>query len=169
MRFGDVLVGFISTAPNIAKPLYPQPNVNDPFSIDVYLPRYCAIMDPCCQIGKKTILLTPLIPIPDQFWDSPYIIEDVSRINREGTHEKGFMHPEQWNKLSEEEKISALNSSPRYGLNNYFVYIGNEYLERYFVSKKNQYREVKDSVTNYPKFESCKAIIVKHKSLCHRF
>ncbi len=152
LRLGDVLVGFISAAPKIVKPLDPNVNMNDPFAIDVHLPAYCAVMENCCHIGEESILLAPLIQIPSQFLDSPYIVEDFTRINREGKHDKGFMHPEQWNELSDEKKQEALNKEPKYGLDNYFIYVGNAYLQPYFVDKKFQYKEETDPNTLYPKF-----------------
>ena len=153
LRLGDVLVGFISATPKIAKPLDPKININDPFEIDVHLPAYCIVMENCCHIGEESILLAPLIQIPSQFLDSQYIIEDFTRINVIGKHDKGFMHPEQWNSLTDEQKQEALNKEPKYGLDNYFVYVGNEHMHSYFVRKKIQYRERTDTDSRYPRFE----------------
>jgi hypothetical protein len=168
LRFGDVLEGFISTAPNIDKPLDTGININNPFKIDVQLPTYCVVMDPCCHIGDETILLSPLIHLPDQFWDSSYITEDVTRINIEGVHEKGFRHPEQWNKLTNEEKINAMNAEPKYGLNNYFIYVANEAFEPYFVTKKLQYKENLDpstGLTNFQRIAKPLLLSVRHYAL----
>jgi hypothetical protein len=150
LRFGDVLNGFVSTTPKISEPFVQS--AKEHYNIDVFLPEFSAVMDPCCQIGGGTISLTPLIQVKPHFWDIKYLGEDMTRTNRKAMP-KDLMHPETWNKMPVEKKLEAINARPDYGHRNYFVYEENGAFPKYTVRRDVRFTEVIDPNTQLPKYE----------------
>jgi len=162
LRFGDVLKGYLFTAPNIGKPF--DEKSRDPYNIDVCLPKFSVVMDPCCHIGGGSISLTPLIHVEDHFWDTPCLAEDMTRLNRKAMP-KDLMHPKTWNKLSDEQKLASINATPDYGHKTYFVYEGNSEFPEYTVKRECQYNEVIDTHSQLLKYEEARAekvIVTRH-------
>lgn len=148
LRFGDVLKGFLSTAPSLAKPLDEQ--AKDPYRIDVSIPDFSVIIDPCCEIGGGTLSLTPLIHVKATLWDTPSLFEDITRINRKAMP-KDLMHPVQWNELTDAEKKDIMSVTPDYGHTTFFIYESNAQFSPYTV-KATKYEEVVNPVTKLPKY-----------------
>ncbi len=149
LRFGDVLKGFLSTIPSLAKPLDVQ--TKDTYRIDVCVPDFSAVIDPCCEIGGGTLSLTPLIHAKATIWDTPNLLRDMTRINRKAMP-KDVMHPRQWNDLPDERKRAIMNVSPDYGHRTYFIYESDARLDEYTVERPAKYEEVTDPVSNLPKY-----------------
>lgn len=153
LRFGDVLKGYLSTTPRISEPF--DESGKEPYNIDVRVPEFSVVMDPCCHIGGGSISLTPLIQVKPHFWDTPCLTEDMTRINHKAMP-KDLMHPVVWNRLPGEEKLQALSAIPDYGLRNYFIYKENSVFPPYDVKREMRYNEVVDSDSKLPKYEKIK-------------
>jgi hypothetical protein len=145
LRFGDVVKGYLSITPKLTKPFGNA-------SIDIQIPQFSVILDPCCEIGGGTISLSPLEEISPQFLDIPYFSKDMTSLNRIGKA-KDFFYPTRWNELSVEKKTEALIADPEYGWRSYFVYEGNPLFPEYVINRKVKYIEVTDPATNLPKYE----------------
>lgn len=150
LRFGDVLEGYLSTTPILDKPFVEHSN--EPYNIDVQLPQFCVVMDPCCNIGDGTISLTPLIQIKSHFWDNPHLFRDITTINREMPPVTAI-HPQKWSSLSLEDKQLLINASPQYNHLNFFVFEENDLFPPYTVRKKLKYEEKIDQEIKLPIFE----------------
>jgi hypothetical protein len=150
LRFGDVLKGYLSTAPNFVKPFGEK--AREPYRIDVSIPDFSIVVDPCCDIGGGTLSLTPLIHVKATLWDTPSLLKDITRINRKAMP-KDLMHPEQWNKWQDSEKIAAMNAIPDYGHKTYFAYEANNLFNEYTVTRPTRYEEVVDPITKLPKYK----------------
>jgi len=150
LRFGDVLKGYLLTTPMISKPL--GENAKDPYDIEVCVPEFSVVLDPCCHIGEGSISLTPLIEVPPHFWDTSCLAEDMTRINRIAMP-KDLMHPAAWNKISVEERRISMNATPEYGHKHYFIYEENPQFHKYPVLREIRYHEVIDPSNQLPKYE----------------
>jgi len=135
LRFGDVLRGFFSTTPVIEEPALKEPHKK--YNIDVNLPLHSVVMDPCCQIGHKTISLTPLIPIYGSFLDNPYLAEDLTRVNRKMKPEQS-MPPHSWEQLTPEQKEERLSVGYEYAFVYLFVYERHDSLPKYALDRKGK-------------------------------
>ena len=153
LRFGDVVRGYPSVVSKIEKPL--NNDSHEPYSIDVQIPRFSVILDPCCEIGKGMISLTPLEEVTSSFWDIEYLAKDMTLINLEGMA-SDLMHPEAWNKLSNDKKIKALIAINAYGYTPYFVYEGNPLFPEYSIKRENKYNELLDDASRLPRYERVK-------------
>lgn len=129
-RFGDVLKGFIFTAPNIK-----GPNLLKNYKIDINLPTYCVVLSPCCSIGKKVISLSPLIEMLSSFFDNPYFAEDLTRINREMEPQQS-VSPYVWDKFPSEEKQKRLMGGRGYASIEVFIYEQHSMFPRYTVHRQ---------------------------------
>lgn len=128
LRFGDVLKGFFSTTPIIKKPPLLSDMKN--CSIDVFLPKFSVVMDPCCQIGEQSISLTPLLPIKKSFLANPYLKEDLTRLNRVMTAQQSVI-PEVWEAFSPEEKQRRAEIGEKYASVRFFIYENHDLLPKY--------------------------------------
>lgn len=153
LRFGDVLKGYLSTTPTINEPFLE--NASEPYNIDVFLPNFCVVMDPCCNIGGGSISLIPLIRIRSHWWDNPYLEKDMTTINRV-MKPRYVMHPQKWNDLSPNEKIQLENAEPQHNLLNFFVYETHVVFPSYTVRRELRYEERTDPTIQLPKFEIIK-------------
>lgn len=153
LRFGDVLEGYLSTIPKINQPFVE--NSNQPYQIDVTLPNFCVVMDPCCNIGGWSISLTPLTQVRSHWWDNPYLAKDMTKINRE-MNPKQVMHPIQWNRLSLKEKLEMITAEPQHNQLNFFVYEEHNAFPSYTVKRESRYEEKVDATNNLPIFKQIK-------------
>ncbi|MGA2574181.1 MAG: hypothetical protein ABSF36_08320 [Candidatus Methanomethylicaceae archaeon] len=133
LRFGDVVRGFFAVTPNINEPFVNGANKN--YNIDVVFPVYSVIIDPCCQIGSKQISLTPLIEIWRSFFDNPYLVEDLTRINKQMKAQQATP-PNDWNNYPEEKKATELREGLRYAFISLFVYEKHSPLPEYTIDMK---------------------------------
>jgi len=148
LRFGDVVKGYISAIPKLSKPF-------DHANIEIQIPQFSVVLDPCCEIGKGKILLSPLEEVSPELFDIPYVAKDMTLLNNKG-QAKDFFHPVVWNNLSNEEKTEALVAIPEYGHRAFFVYEGNPLFPVYTVNRPFKYNEVTDPNTHLPKYEVVK-------------
>jgi hypothetical protein len=142
LRFGDVLQGYPSTTPIIEKPMLKESVAR--YNINVDLPKFTVVMDPCCEIRNKTISLTPLIQVSRAFFDNPYFAEDLTRINRKMEPQQA-VSPPIWEKLPLEEKQKRLEVGRTYALLNLFIYEKHELFPKYTLRRKDK----EDIETNY--------------------
>lgn len=137
-RFGDVLRGYTLVSSDIQ-----VPNLSENYKIDVNLPDFCVILSPCCSIGEKIISLSPLIKLRNSFFDNPYLVEDLTRINREMKPEES-VPPHVWNSFPPEERQKRLEVGKGYAFLEFFVYNKNELFSTYIINRRQQNIE-----TNY--------------------
>jgi uncharacterized Zn-finger protein len=116
LRFGDVVKGYLSAIPNLSKPFGHA-------SIEIQIPQFSVVLDPCCEIGSGMISLSPLEEVSPQFLDIAYLAKDMTLLNCKGMA-KDFFHPSVWNKLSDKKKTDALVAAPDYGHKSFFIYEG---------------------------------------------
>jgi hypothetical protein len=133
LRFGDVVRGYFSTTPNIKEPTVGAPIKR--YNIDVDTPIYSVIIDPCSQIGEKTISLAPLIPIRSSFYDNPYLMEDLTRINRKMETQQAIP-PHAWKEMSQEDREKRLAVGHEYAFPSLFIYEKHDLLPPYPVHRK---------------------------------
>jgi hypothetical protein len=131
-RFGDIVRGYITSNTNIINPIFEGELFGSKYKIDISHPEYCVILTPCCSIGDKTILLTPLIKIQLSFFRNPYFAEDLLRINLEMEPEKS-VSPDVWAKLSWEERQKRLSAGRAYASLEYFIYDRHQILPEYLI------------------------------------
>jgi hypothetical protein len=141
LRFGDVLRGYPSTTPIIEEPMLKE---SSRYNIDVDLPKFTVVMDPCCEIRNKTISLTPLIQVSRAFYDNPYFAKDLTRVNREMEPEQAVA-PFVWEKLQPEEQQKRLAVGRSFALLNLFIYERHDLLPMYVIKRKDK----EDIETNY--------------------
>jgi len=133
LRFGDVLRGYFSTTPVIKEPMLEK--TIRAYNIDVDFPPFSVIMDPCCEIGKKMISLTPLIPVRGSFFANPYLAEDLTRVNRKMLPQQAIP-PHAWEQLTAEQKQERLAVGLEYAFLSLFIYEKHDLLPKYTVHRK---------------------------------
>jgi len=133
-RFGDVLKGFVSSTPNLHD--LPMTLKNMDYTIDISMPKYCAIISPCCSIADEVISLSPLLPVRNSFFNNPYFAEDLTRINRPVPPEKSLPQVA-WEKMEKKEKQERLSKGLAYTFVELFIYKGHEIFPEYEVHRKN--------------------------------
>lgn len=133
LRFGDVLRGYPSATPTIQEPLLSP--TGHAYNIDVDLPSFSVVLSPCCSIGDKTISLAPLTGLRGTFFNNPYFVEDLTRINREMEPQQA-VPPDVWDRFGMEERQRRLGEGKGYAFIELFVYAENEMLPRYTVHRK---------------------------------
>lgn len=146
LRFGDVLKGYFSTTPVIKEPFLEEPI--ESYNIDVNLPVFSVVMDPCCQIGKKTISLTPLIHIRSSFFDNPYLAEDLTRVNRKMEPQQAIP-PRAWRQMTPEQKSERLAVGREYAFVSLFVYEKHDLLPKYTVHRRGRNIETSYYMINF--------------------
>lgn len=148
LRFGDVVKGYLSAIPKLSKPFGNA-------SIEIQIPLYSVVLDPCCEIGSGMISLSPLEEISPQFLDIPYLSKNMTLLNSKATA-KDFFHPATWNKLPDEKKTEALIATADYGWKPNFVYEGNPLFPEYTIERPIKYNEVKDPTSKLPRYDLIK-------------
>ncbi|MDD4053060.1 MAG: hypothetical protein PHR28_14335 [candidate division Zixibacteria bacterium] len=131
IRFGDIIKGLIIATPNIEGPdNYKQ------YNIGVEIPENCVILSPCCSIGDETVLISPLLQVRNSFFGNAFLAEDLTRINRKMTAEQA-VPPQQWAKLTPEEKERRAQEGLTYAFVEVFVYDQNELFKKYTVHRRD--------------------------------
>lgn len=131
LRFGDVLKGYVLAASSIEEPI-----LNKDYKIDINLPALCIVLSPCCSIGERTISLSPLIELRGNFFDNPYIAEDLTRINRKMEPQQS-VSPQVWEeRFSPEEKQRRLEVGYAYASVELFVYEKNNLFPKYIIHRR---------------------------------
>lgn len=128
-RFGDILKGFVLSSSEIYEPIL-KANYYGSYKVNITIPEYCAILTPCCSIGDKVILLTPLVKINKKFFENPYFAENLTRINLRMDPEQS-VSPVIWEKFADEEKEKRLAVGKRYAVLEYFIYERNQLFSEY--------------------------------------
>jgi len=133
MRFGDIVEGFVLSSPHVDKPSETYP-VRE-YHIEVNRPRFAAIVTPCCSIGNKTLVLTPLIEVRPAFLKNPYFAADLTNINRRMSPEEAVA-PGTWAIMPPEEKEKRLSAGKAYAFLDCFIYAPHSFLPEYTVHRK---------------------------------
>lgn len=141
LRFGDVLQGYLLCTPVIQEPMVKKSICG--CHIDVDLPKYTVVMDPCCRTRHKMISLSPLIRIWGTFFNNPYLAEDLTRMNRE-MEPRETVPSIKWKSFPEEEKQKRLGVGRSFAFENLFVFAPHPLLPKYIISRKED-----DIETNY--------------------
>lgn len=149
LRFGDILKGYPSIIPTIEGPFLDS--ITD-HKIDYDIQNYLVIMDPCCAIERKSLSLTLLKNIDSNVWDTPYLAEDITRIN-DLQFPINCAHPTTWNRYSEEEKRALLSADKRYPYNNYFIYEPIPDFKEYEIKRGRKYVLKEDDKTKLPYYD----------------
>jgi len=129
LRFGDVVRGYVLSAPQIDSP-GTSPPVR--YRVEVHSPKFAVIMSPCCSIGDGTLAISPLIEVRPQFFWNPYFAENLTNINRPMPAEKAVW-PDEWAKLTPEDKQKRMSDGDAYALVEYFIYAPHDLLPPYAV------------------------------------
>jgi len=140
LRFGDIVKGFVITVPDMpptVSGLQPQE-----YKVTVFQPPLAVVLTPCCSIGEKTLMLTPLVEIRRDWIKNPYFCDDFTNINRPMLPQQAVV-PQDWEKMSDEEKRRRLDRSKPGGAYvhlDLFVYAPHPHLGTY---EKTLYGEKK--------------------------
>lgn len=140
LRFGDVVRGFLLTHSNGYSPSSAQKP--DAYHIEVFHPNLAVVLTPCCTIAQRSgnmLVVSPLREIrPDLYFDNSYLRENFTRMNRKMTIQQAI-GPEQWERISDEEKAQRLAHSPgkQYIILNEFVYEKHDLLPEYELTYKH--------------------------------
>lgn len=149
LRFGDVVKGFVFTAPQVDEPILSLDD-EPSYSIGVTIPRFSVVLTPCCSIENKTILLSPLVRVFINFFDNPHYREDLTRLNQPVPPDLAFT-PDSWERVPEKEKQRIITIGPQYQYRQFFVYAPySGLLPEYMLSRKDKnsetgYRQVNTS------------------------
>jgi len=135
LRFGDVLMGYVTTTPNIEKPILTALKEDYNINVDINMPPFAVVISPCCSIGNKIISLTPLLQVLGSFFDNPYFLEDLTRINLEMKPQQ-TVSPEIWDKFPDEEKQRRLEEGDRYSFRELFIYEKNALFPKYTIHRR---------------------------------
>ena len=141
-RFGDIVRGFVLSASKIdftGSVLVPKD-----YHIEVNQPDFAVILSPCCSIGNHTLSLSPLIEVSANFFNNPYLKEDLARLNHPMSPQEA-VSPAILDKMSEEEKQRRLDLSHKKSIAfvEYFVYKPHDLLPEYKLKPKGQNGEIK--------------------------
>jgi len=131
LRFGDVVRGYVLSAPQIDSPSTSPPIR---YRVEVHSPTFAVVMSPCCSIGDHTLALSPLIEVLPQFFGNPYFAEDLTNINRRMPPQK-TVSPDVWEKFPAEEKQKRMADGNAYALAHYFIYAPHDLLPEYPVNR----------------------------------
>lgn len=132
LRFGDVVRGYVLSAPRID-----SPGISPPvrYRVEVHSPMFAAIMSPCCSIGDGTLAISPLIEVLPGFFKNPYFVDDLTNINRRMPPDKAVA-PDVWEGLPVNERQGRLSAGDAYALVEYFIYGPHDSLPKYTVNRK---------------------------------
>lgn len=130
LRLGDVVKGYLFADVIINEPILAYPSIGNNYKIEIEVPRYSAVLTPCCSIENSVICVAPLIKVLKDFFKNPYFAEDLTRINK-ALLPNQMMSEEDWRELSTERQVEILSSPRNYTLLEYFVYGENDLFEKY--------------------------------------
>jgi len=141
-RFGDIVRGFVLSASKIDFTSFISSHKD--YHIEVNQPDFAAILSPCCSIGNHTLSLSPLIEIPASFFDNPYLMEDLERLNHPMSPQQA-VPPDIWTQMSDEEKQRRLDlSHPKsFAFVEYFIYSPHDLLPEYKLKSKKENGQIK--------------------------
>jgi len=142
LRFGDVIRGYININTTIKGPVLDYKCLNESYTLDIGLPKFCVVLSPCCSIGDNTISLTPLIKVNKSFFHNPYFAEDLTNINRKMKPEQ-TIPPEAWKDLTIEKKEKCLMEGVTYAHLRLFIYEKNDLFEPYVFNIKGKEIEIR--------------------------
>jgi len=126
LRFGDIIEGF-----QLFKPCYQSTLSNKlDLSLSVESIAWFSILTPCCSIEKNIISICPLRYISPRYFDNPYLVEDLTNINRIMLPQNSLA-PEIWETLPPEEIDKRIGAGPSYFFINYFIYAEDIRLSKY--------------------------------------
>jgi hypothetical protein len=122
LRLGDVVKGYISNTTRIKQPFLTfESSVFHNYTVNFEVPLFSVVLTPCCSIGEQNMIcLSPLIQLKSDFFKNPYLVEDFTRINREIEPNKAIA-PDDWDKMSYEEKQEKL--AQKKGYIEYYLFI----------------------------------------------
>ena len=140
LRFGDVVRGFPLSAAHIDQPA--DTGALAEFQIDVAQPDFGVVMTPCCSIGDKTLLLTPLLQVRSTFYKNLYLAENLLRVNWPMTPEQS-VPPTEWERMTASDRDRRFDMSKRESLAfvDLFVYAAHDLLPRYTIHLRDGQRE----------------------------
>lgn len=126
-RFGDILKDFLTVEPTINNPISELSKAECRIDISS---GYYVLLSPCCSIDESILLLSLLVEIKKPFYKNAYFADDMTRVNLEIPPDKS-MSPEDWNKLSQDEKNKRMGRGDAYTNLEFFVYENNGLLPEY--------------------------------------
>lgn len=130
LRLGDVVKGYLFADVIISEPILAYPSIGNNYKIEIEVPRYSAVLTPCCSIENSVICVAPLIKVLKDFFKNPYFAEDLTRINKPLLPNQ-MMSEEDWRELSTERQEEILSLPRNYTLLENFVYAENHLFEKY--------------------------------------
>jgi len=159
LRLGDVVEGYVSPSTKIIEPFLSfERKIYHKYHIDIEVPNYSVVLTPCCSIEDHMISLTPLIQLRSDFLRNKYYTEDFTRINRLITPKLAFP-PDEWEKMSTDDKLEIESRESNYALYNIFVYAPNELFSPYELRRQ----EIKHYMIDFRNIQTLKCDLIKTK------
>jgi hypothetical protein len=131
LRFGDVVQGYILAFPEVADSLE-----NKEFKININSNDLCVVLTPCCSI-RDVINLVPLKKLTSDLFTNPFLVEDITRINRKMTQFEA-MKASRRERLTPEAMKEAMESPKDYQWKSRFVYEENARFKDYDIVMPNK-------------------------------
>jgi len=128
LRFGDVLEWGLLAAPFVER------TVQTDIRLDINQSLFSIVLTPCCSIDNNNVCLSPLIEVLQSFYDNPYFVSDLTRINRK-MNPQDTVSPEIWESFGEAVQENRLKEGNVYGLLEFFVYESNDLFPKYTVNR----------------------------------
>jgi len=128
-RLGDIVEGFVLGAADLDSPSIAPMD----YQIRITLPRFAAVLTPCCSVGQKTLSLAPLVKVNPRFFENGYFAADLARINRP-MWPKETVSEALWNRLPEDERQRRLGASLDFAVVEIYIYEPNDFLPAYAVT-----------------------------------
>lgn len=129
LRFGDVLTWGLLPAPFVEK------KEKADIKLDITQSTFSIVLTPCCSIDNSNVCLSPLIEVLPSFYDNPYFVSDLTRINRKMNPQDSVSH-ERWERFGEEVQNRRLEEGFGYGLLEFFIYENNDLFPEYTVNRR---------------------------------
>jgi hypothetical protein len=163
LRFGDVVRGFVLSTPLMDQPLLEAGQHE--YQVDVRIPDLCVILSPCCSIKEQTISLAPLKGVMASFLDNPYLVTDMTNINRKMLPEQA-MPPPAWGRMTDEDRQRKLAEGKAYAFVSYFVYAESPLFPSYSLKLRNTETTTRFHMVDFRDIikVSCKAVISAQQS-----
>jgi hypothetical protein len=157
-RFGDIVCGFPLGSADIKCPATDH-RCSD-HTIKIEWPQYSVVLTPCCSIGQKKIILTPLLEIKHMVkcLENPYFSADLTNINRV-MNPKQMFTSDMWAKMSEEQKRHRFDTQKKqdYTFLEHFIYAPDDRLDEYEIRKP---KDRNTEITGYYSVDFRKACLV---------
>jgi len=130
LRFGDVVRGNYLAFLKIS-----SPDSMKKLNVELEQPEYCTVLSPCCSIGEKIVSLAPLMLVRKTFFDNPSFKRNLLIINRKMLPEQS-LSPEEWGRLSPEERAERVRVGPAYAFVELFIYDQHDIFPSYAIRPK---------------------------------